>query len=262
MRLGTAGWFLWRIRAGAAPGPQTAPAAPAAIDRIRSSHTVSPTWQADIWLRLRRLFLLKVAGTTAVIALFFVAYFHVLRHPAHPVTVMPFTPLDAWVPFAPAMLVPYLSLWFYVGLAPGLLLTLRRLVAYALWAAALCLAGLVAFYFWPTTVPAFPGARAMADLPAFQALHGLDAPGNACPSMHVAFAVFTAAWIEHVLKAVRVPPALRWLNLAWLVAIAWSTLAIRQHVVLDVVAGLALGCVFAMLSLHGRREVAGAPPGA
>lgn len=213
-----------------------------------------------MWLRLRRLFLLKVLGTSAVIALFFVAYFHVLRHPDHPVTVVPFTPLDALVRFEPAMLVPYLSLWLYVGLAPGLLLTLRRLMAYAAWAAALCLTGLVAFYLWPTTVPPFPGAHAVADLPGFEALRGIDAPGNACPSMHVAFAVFTAAWIEHVLKAVRVPATLRLLNLAWFAAIVWSTLAIRQHVVLDVAVGLALGAMFGVLSLHGRREVADGPP--
>jgi hypothetical protein len=214
----------------------------------------SPSWTADIALRLRRLFLLKLSGVTAVIGLFFVAYFHVLRHPAHPVTVVPLTPLDALIGFEPAMLVPYVSLWLYVGIAPGLQLTLRRLADYGLWAGALGATGLAAFYFWPTVVPPSIGSGVVPGWPGFETLRGLDAAGNACPSLHVAFAVFTAAWIEHVLRAVRVPPLLRLLNLGWVLAIVWSTLAIRQHAVLDVAVGALLGAMFALLSLHGRRE--------
>lgn len=204
-------------------------------------------------LRLRSLFWLKLCGISGVIGLFFVAYFHLLRNPANPVLVMPLTPLDAQVDFQPAMLVPYVSLWLYVGIAPGLQLTLRRLLDFAAWAAGLCLTGLAAFWLWPTEVPSLlldVGAEGLG----FDVLRGVDAPGNACPSMHVAFALFSAAWIEHVLRAVQVPPALRLLNVAWCAAIVWSTLAIRQHVVLDVLVGLALGAVFAVLSLHGRRQ--------
>lgn len=210
----------------------------------------APRWTAEVWLRLRRLFPLKFLGISTVIALFFVGYFHVLRHPAHPVTVMPLTPLDALVPFQPWMLLPYLSLWVYVGLAPGLQLTVRQLLVYAAWAIALGLAGLGLFYRWPTAVP--PMELEVADSMAFAMLRGLDASGNACPSMHVAFAVFSAFWIAQALRAARVPAGLHVLNVAWLLSIAWSTVAIRQHVVLDVVAGAALGAVFAALSLRWR----------
>lgn len=212
----------------------------------------APRWAAAVWLRLRRLFLLKFFGITAVIALFFVGYFHVLRHPAHPVTVMPLTALDALIPFQPWMLVPYLSLWVYVGLAPGLQLTVRQLLAYAVWATGLCLAGLGLFYRWPTVVP--PIELEVGDSMAFEILRGLDASGNACPSMHVAFAVFSAFWLTQALSAARVPAGLHVLNFAWLLSITWSTVAIRQHVVLDVVAGAALGAVFAVLSLRWRPE--------
>ena len=83
----------------------------------------------------------------------------------------------------------------------------------------------------------------------FSLLQGVDATGNACPSLHVATAVFTAVWVERLLRIVGVPPALRWLNLGWVLAIAYSTVAIRQHVVLDAVAGAALGALFAALAI-------------
>lgn len=207
-------------------------------------------WTANLWLRVRRMFLVKSVGITTVIGLFFVGYFHVLHHPVHPVTTMPTTALDALIPFEPWALPAYLSLWFYVGLAPGLQLTVAQLRVYAAWSIALGVTGLGIFYLWPTAVP-------RVELPptassAFDMLRTMDASGNACPSLHVAYAVFTAAWLARVLKDVGAPAALQALNIAWLLAICWSTVAIRQHVVLDVVAGALLGAAFAALSLRWR----------
>ena len=222
-----------------------------------------PRWTAELGLRLRRHFLLKLFGTTAWVWAFFVGYFELLRHPAYPVTVMPLTALDAWIPFQPGALFAYLTLWLYVGVAPGLQLTFRELLVYGLWAGALCLTGLGLFYVWPTAVP--PLAFDVAGFTGFAMLKGVDAAGNACPSMHVAIAMFTVVWIEHVLRRARAPLALRALNLAWFLAIAWSTLAIKQHVVLDVLAGALLGLVFALPSLHWRPGAArerSAPGGA
>ena len=179
---------------------------------------------------------------------FFLGYFHTLRHPVYPVYEMPLTALDALVPFQPLGLVAYVSLWLYVGVAPGLLLRLRELIVYGLWAAALCACGLLIFHFWPTAVPK-PDVDVSA-YPGFAVLQGVDAAGNACPSLHVATAVFTAIWVERLMRIVGAPAALRVLNLVWVLAIAWSTVAIRQHVVLDAVAGAALGTLFAALSIR------------
>jgi membrane-associated phospholipid phosphatase len=163
---------------------------------------------------------------------------------------MPLTALDALVPFQPAMLAPYLSLWFYVGIAPGLQPNFRELVVYGMWIAVLCLTGLACFYFWPTAVP--PWRDDVSGLAGFELLQGVDAAGNACPSMHVAVAIFTAWRIRHVFREVGAPRYLRVVSAAWFVAIAWSTLAIRQHVVLDVLTGALLGTLFAAASLHWR----------
>lgn len=191
---------------------------------------------------------LKFIGITAFMWVFFAAYFHTLRNPDGPVTLMPLTIVDEWVGFAPLALWPYLSLWFYVTLPPGLLTQRRDLVAFGLWIGALCVVGLACFVLWPTAVPRFD-----IDLelyPAFATLHGLDAPGNACPSLHVATATFTAIWLQRQLAHMPAPAWLRLLNVVWFVAIAWSTLATKQHVLLDLVAGLALGAVFGVLSLR------------
>ena len=211
-------------------------------------------WTTEIGLRMRRHFLLKLLGTTAFVWAFFVAYFYLLRYPAHPVFSMPLTALDHMIPFQPSMLFAYLSLWLYVGIAPGLQRTFRELMVYGAWAAALCLTGLGIFYFWPSAVP--PPSVDASGYPGFQMLQGVDAAGNACPSMHVAIAMFTVIWIEHLLSHARAPLALRALNVAWFIAIAWSTLAIRQHVVLDVLAGTLLGLAFALPSLHWRSRTA------
>jgi membrane-associated phospholipid phosphatase len=95
----------------------------------------------------------------------------------------------------------------------------------------------------------------VAQHPAFAALQGVDAAGNACPSMHVASAVFTALWLWRLLGEMHAQRWLHGLNAAWLLLIVCSTVATRQHVVLDVLAGAALGVFFAALALADRRRV-------
>ncbi len=216
----------------------------------------SPTWVEDLLLRMRRHFLVKLLGTTLFIAVFFVGYLHVLHHPAYAVTTMPLTALDAWIGFQPQALYAYLTLWLYVGVGPGLQLDFAELLEYAFWLSALCLVGLGIFYFWPTQVPP-PGFDA-AVYPGFAMLQGVDAAGNACPSLHVAVATFTVIRLRAVLRQIGTPALLQAINAVWFIAIAWSTLATKQHVVLDVAAGALLGTGFALLSLRWRAPEASA----
>ena len=169
---------------------------------------------------MRRHLVLKAIGTTVIIGIFFVVYLHLLHHPRLPVTVMPATELDrlAAVPARSALFL-YLSLWLYVGAGPGLQLRLRELVSYAAWSVMLCAAGLAIFHFWPTQVPA--SGLDLSRYFGFAMLQGIDAAGNACPSMHVAFASFTAVRIDQVLRAIGSPRLLRAANLAWASAIVY-----------------------------------------
>lgn len=207
-------------------------------------------WTTAIALRLRRHAVLKMVGISTGMALFFAGYFHLLRYPPHTVMLMPQTALDSWIPFQPAALWAYLSLWVYVSLAPGLQWSLHDLLRCGRWIGALCLTGLVCFYVWPTAVT--PRSFDAAGQVGFSMLQGVDAAGNACPSMHVAAALFSMLWIDHALRAVRAPAWVRVSNGVWLAAIVYSTLAIKQHVVLDVLAGAGLGGMFGAASLCGR----------
>src|SRR5476649_348351 len=89
-------------------------------------------WVQQIGPRMLTWWPAKMIGTILGMTAFFVAYIWLLRHPLHPVTVMPLTAVDRLVGFCPAALPLYLSLWFYVSLAPALLVDRRELVSYGL----------------------------------------------------------------------------------------------------------------------------------
>lgn len=214
--------------------------------------TSQPGFLRRVAARWRRYAPLKLAGTIVWISVFFIGYFQVLRETTDRATIMPLTPLDSMIGFQPAALIPYLSLWFYLGWPPALFLGLRELLAYGMWAAALCATGLLIFYIWPTAVP--PSTFDAGSFPGFSLIQGLDAAGNACPSMHVASAIFSAIWLHRLIGEMGGGHIVKALNWLWFVAIAYSTVATRQHVVLDVVGGLLLGALFAWLSLRFRPQ--------
>jgi membrane-associated phospholipid phosphatase len=199
---------------------------------------------------MRPLLWLKIFSTAGFMCLFFLGYFFVLQNPAFAVTQMPLTALDRLIVFYPPALIAYVSLWFYVTIPPALLLTTRELLGYGLWLGGLCVVGLTCFVFWPTAVAAHP--LEWGQQPGFHWLDGVDAAGNACPSLHVGTAVFSAIWLDRLLGEMGSGRLVRAINWAWFVAIAVSTLAIKQHVVLDVAGGLLLGVPIALLSLRSR----------
>ena len=193
---------------------------------------------------------LKGIGTMLFISLFFGAYFYLLKAPAYLTTVMPITVLDRLIGFQPLTLPMYISLWVYVSLPPALLATRRELYGYGLTMAGTCLAGLIVFYFWPTAVPA--ANIDWAQYPDVDFLKSIDASGNACPSLHVATAIFSGIWLHHLLRRFGTPLWMLTFNWAWCIGIIYSTLATRQHVAVDVLAGLVLGVLGAYLSLRLR----------
>ena len=197
------------------------------------------------WHRLWALWPYKLAGTTIGMALFFTAYFHVLRHPVFDVTVMPLTRIDHEVTFSPLWLLPYLSLWFYVTLPPSLFMNGRELALYGAGAFVLSVVGLVIFFFWPTTLPVMD--IDWSRYPSMMFLKSVDASGNACPSLHVGFAVFTAFWLDCLLRRLRLPASWRVVNVGWALAISVSTLGTKQHVAWDAICGAALGMAVAWL---------------
>jgi len=215
-------------------------------------------WYRQIAAVIPEHMLVKAIGTMLFISLFFGAYFYLLKDTAYPTTVMPLTLLDRLVGFHPQTLTVYLSLWLYVSLPPALLSTRRELYGYGVSMAATCLAALIIFYFWPTAVPAADINWAL--YPDLNSLKSMDASGNACPSLHVATAVFSGIWLHHLLRRFDAPIWILAFNVTWCVAIIYSTLATRQHVALDVLAGVALGVLAAVLSLRYQPRDSGNAP--
>jgi membrane-associated phospholipid phosphatase len=209
-------------------------------------------WYSQIAVVAPKHFLLKSVVITLFISLFFGAYFYLLKHQAYPVTVMPLTWLDRWIEFRPSMMSLYFSLWVYLSLPPLFMATRSELYTYGTTMAITCLVALVIFYFWPTAVP-------VADIdwaryPGVEFLKRLDAEGNALPSLHVATAVVSAAWLQHLLHRFAAPHWLRGFNWIWCVGIIYSTLATRQHVAVDVAGGILLGVIAAWFALKGHRQ--------
>lgn len=200
--------------------------------------------------RMRHRVLLKLLGITAFMWVFFALYFYLLRHPSRPVLVMPLTALDRAIPFQPQAFVAYASLWLYVGFPVGLMLSLREALRYGAWMASLCAVGLACFYLLPTAVPPFDFSGVDLGHSGMALLQGVDAAGNACPSLHVASATFTAVWVHRLLQLTSARPVWFVLNASWAALIVYSTLAIKQHVAIDVAAGAVLALAFAWPSMH------------
>ena len=191
---------------------------------------------------------LKSIGIPLFIAMFFAAYFHVLKNPAYPLTVMPLTWLDPLIGFHPAALSLYVSLWVYVSLPPAFLASRLELYVFGAAMACTCLAGLLVFYFWPTSIPAPDIDWALH--PGMDFLKNMDSSGNAFPSLHVATAVFSGVWLHHLLRRFGAPSWPRLVNGLWCLGIVYSTLATRQHVAVDMWGGLVLGLLTSCLSLR------------
>ena len=230
---------------------------PESVDRAAARVSASPgprAWYRQAGARIVRNLPIKLVGTPAVIFAFFGVYRHLLNYPRFPVTEMPLTALDQLIRFWPPALILYVSLWVYITIPSALSPTFRELVYYAWTIGVVCLIGLAVFFVWPTAVP--PPGFDRAQYPGFKVLSGLDAAGNACPSLHVATVVFAAIWLDAILRemdAGRVAQGVSWL---WGLGIVYSAMATKQHVAIDVAAGAALGVVGALLAVRRRPPTA------
>jgi membrane-associated phospholipid phosphatase len=217
--------------------------------QIRPARRKSPE-SFSLRRRLAAHWRLKLVSVLGFAVIFFTGYFLLLKYPVFAVTEMPLTVLDRLVPLQPSTLMLYVSLWIYVPLVPGLMTETWEIRDFYRTAGLICLIGFTVFFFWPTAVPS--SALSWAGHPAFARLKAADDTGNACPSLHVAFAVFCAGLLQRQLRNMPGSSILRFVNWLWCAAIAYSTLATRQHVAVDVLAGTALGA--AGIGFHCWRE--------
>ncbi len=196
------------------------------------------TWTHELGGRVGTLWVLKMLATLSGVAVFFYAYFWVMRHPLSAATAIPVTWIDDLVPFSPQAFLLYASLWVYVALGSALAKDGLELAAWGAACFAMTVVGLGIFMALPTKVPDF--AIDWSRYPSLEFLKAIDVSGNACPSLHAAFAVFTAVVLHGQLTAIRAPRALLVCNALWGLGIVYSAIATRQHLALDIIAGSVL----------------------
>jgi membrane-associated phospholipid phosphatase len=214
--------------------------------------TLQPeTWTHELGRRVRTLLVLKMLANLSGIAAFFYAYFWIMRHPLSAATVIPVTWIDDLVPFSPRSFFLYASLWLYVGLGSLFTKDRRELAAWAAACFSMIVVGLGVFMALPTRVPDF--AVDWSQYPSLEFLKGVDASGNALPSLHAAFAVFTGVVLHGQLTAVRAPRAVLACNVLWCLGIVYSAMATRQHLALDIIAGAVLAGVVSIVYVTAGR---------
>ncbi|MEJ1172141.1 phosphatase PAP2 family protein [Variovorax sp. CCNWLW235] len=204
-----------------------------------------PPWLRALGRRCLALWPLKLVGNTVATIGFFPLYFWIMKNAGQPWT-LPLTAFDRLIAFWPALLPVYLSLWVYIALPVFLAKDKREFLGFALSCAVMTFISLAVFWFVPTAIPNFA-----IDATPGTSLHFLktvDAAGNAFPSLHVSFSVLACVVLARQLREVAAPMWLRAFNIAWAAAIVYSTMAVRQHVLVDVLGGLALGIGFGLAS--------------
>lgn len=141
---------------------------------------------------------------------------------------------DRW-PFLPELTPLYLSSFVFSGLGFWLCKD-RTLLRRQLWAIGLCGAlSVICFFLWPSQCPRPSGETAGA----YAFLLQVDAPLNACPSLHAAMPLLSLLALyrqDFFLK-------FRLIFLFWALAIWASTLFLHQHRLIDLGAGFFLAAI-------------------
>ena len=180
---------------------------------------------------------------------FLLEYFPLLRARA-----LAETALDRWIEFDDRWVWVYVSLYAYMPTIPLLLVERAHLRRYALGMLTIAATAFAVFLLYPTEVPRPPVEGTQL---VYRWLVGVDRPSNAVPSLHCAFALFTALIAKTALCDWRPAPHWRIAVWVWCGLICISTLAIKQHLLLDAFTGCALG--LAVYSLAWRNAFTNAP---
>lgn len=193
-----------------------------------------------------------------------VPYFLLQRVDAFPLYPPPVTPIDRWIGFDPAWIWSYQSVALLVPLA--VLLASRRdeLVRYSKGLALLCLPCFAAFLLLPVEGPR---PETLPDHAVYRLLVTYDRPSNSLPSLHAGLALYSVLFGYRVLRdglRRRERSAALVLGSLWTAMILYSTLATKQHWVVDLPLGLLAAYAahaLAWRSAGPLRRRAGARPG-
>ncbi len=164
---------------------------------------------------------------------------------------LPMTAVDHLIPFWPSMVWVYLSEYFLILSAFFMDDDLKMANRFVCAFIALQLISSALFFAYPTSFPrllfpmpmdADPGSAFILNF-----IRQADTPGNCAPSLHVS-SCYLASFVFLEIKGKK-----RWLFLPyffWATAVAFATMATKQHYLIDVILGLLLGYAVYWYFIH------------
>ena len=160
-----------------------------------------------------------------------------------------YLPLDDAIPFLPGFIYPYIT-WYLYLLIPAIFYLVKEngpaFTRYALFIILGFSGSLLICMLFPNCQLLRADLAQPASLSEFivAAIYAADTPTNVLPSMHVVGCLGVMAAIfdgeEFVHRG-------RWFFVLWGLAICASTVFVKQHSILDVIAGVAFGAVLYLL---------------
>jgi hypothetical protein len=175
---------------------------------------------------------------TGVVAGGYQLYFWVQRNNQHLSAKCMKLAIDDWIPFWPRLVWCYSLLYFVmIGLTVISINDLAQGVQLIFGGLMLLSIGALIYYLYPTTVPqSFRDYEVNSLSTRYLAfIQSMDNDRNAFPSMHCAIATYIGLTVSSV------PTIGLWLGYGNIVIIAISCVTVKQHVLIDTVAGIALG---------------------
>jgi hypothetical protein len=196
---------------------------------------------------------LKLTLLVVLTGLFCVPYVYLANHPFFTPRGVPLTWLDHAVGFNPHWIWVYQSVYLLTGLLPLVAHTREQLKRYITGYTLLVSVCFLIYIFFPTQIV----RHAPEGEPGFmfQLLWLYDGNCNALPSLHVGFLYFTLMFARRVYG-----PVPWWVSgglILWFLAIAYSTLALKEHYAWDLYTGVGLAVVCDLLAWS--RMVKGTP---
>lgn len=191
-----------------------------------------------IFKLLRTNWQLKVWVTLVLNAFFWGGYATLGRYAFFPIRNVPITAVDQAVSFEPwPWAWVYLSIYLITAPLPWMLTERADIRRYSWGIVAMSLISFAIYFLFPTASPR--PLEIGASVP-MRAIAACDGPLNAFPSLHAAFIAYMGllAWRMFGRSA---PWWTVVTTLVWGGAIIYSTLPTKQHYVLDLVAGAAIG---------------------
>jgi membrane-associated phospholipid phosphatase len=188
--------------------------------------------------RLRAVWRLKLLLTVLINLLFWTGYSFLARHAYFPLWTPPLTWLDRVIPFQPEPWAwIYLSQFVVASVLPWLIDGTPVLRRYAIGVGAMSVVCFALFLFFPVASPRMPGADFTG---AMKLIATYDGAMNAFPSLHAAFLAYLSMLTWRMFCG-RLSPLVIAGGLGWGAAILYATIATRQHYVVDLIAGVAVG---------------------